>query len=125
MAQGLLGLGDIARDLGDVAQVRRYCEQSLVIYREFGTQWGIGFALNNLALAAYVEGEMARAFALADENVSLFRRLQAEGGLAEVLITLEQIARAQGDATAALGAMTEALRLAWAVGPRLGARIIW
>jgi hypothetical protein len=36
-----------------------------------------------------------------------------------VLITLGKIAQAQGDAVAAYGALTEALRLASALGPRL------
>jgi tetratricopeptide (TPR) repeat protein len=39
LAQGWMGLGDIARDQGDVALTRKYNEQSLAIYREFGTQW--------------------------------------------------------------------------------------
>jgi tetratricopeptide (TPR) repeat protein len=82
-------------------------------------QWAIGFALNNLALAAYLEGDLVRAFSLVEESVQLFRSLQADSSLAEVLITLGQIARAQGDHEAAYRALTEALRLAWAVGPRL------
>src|SRR5262249_21172389 len=39
--------------------------------------------------------------------------------LTEVLITQGQILRAQGHAAAAYGALSEALRFAWAVGPRL------
>src|SRR5262249_32390862 len=118
-AQSLLSLGDIARDQGDVAQLRTYCEQCLMMFRELGSQWAIGFALNNLALAAYGEGNLEHAFTLADESVSLFRRIQGEGGLAEVLITLGQILQAQGEVSAAYAALIEALRLAWAVGPRL------
>ena len=45
--------------------------------------------------------------------------MQADSSLAEVLITLGQIVRAQGDNQAAYTALTEALQLAWAVGPRL------
>ena len=60
-----------------------------------------------------------RAFALASESVALFRDAQADGSLAEVLITLGQIRRAQGDGAAAYTALTEALEFAWAVGPRL------
>jgi hypothetical protein len=36
-----------------------------------------------------------------------------------VLITLEQIVRAQGDGAAAYTTLTEVLQLAWVVGPRL------
>jgi hypothetical protein len=82
-------------------------------------QWAIGFALNNLALRAYQEGDLMHAFALVSESVSLFRAQQADASLAEVLITQAQILRAQGDGAAAYTALREALQLAWVVGPRL------
>jgi len=116
---GLLGLGDIARDQGDVVGVRTYTGQSLAIARELGIQWAIGFALNNLALAEYFDGHLTRARALVDESVSLFRSLKADGSLVEVLITLGKIVQAQGDDVVAYAALTEALRLAEALGPRL------
>ncbi|HEX9369856.1 MAG TPA: hypothetical protein VF897_02580, partial [Roseiflexaceae bacterium] len=119
MAVGLLGLSDIARDQGAAAQVRRYGEDSLALLRQLRVQWAIGFALNNLALGAYQEADLTRAFALVSESVSMFREQKADASLAEVLITLGQIVRAQGDNEAASRALTEALQLAWAVGPRL------
>src|SRR5207253_2169136 len=64
IAQVQLALGDIARDQGDVAQMRRYAEQSLQVFRELGVQWAIGFALNNLALAASLEGDLTHALSL-------------------------------------------------------------
>jgi ATP/maltotriose-dependent transcriptional regulator MalT len=82
-------------------------------------QWAIGFALNNLALAAYLDGDLAHAFCLVEESVQLFRTLHADSSLAEVLITLGQIVRTQGNNVAASRALREALQLAWAVGPRL------
>jgi len=119
LALAWLGLSDIARDQGDSARIRRYCEPSLAIFRESDMHWAIGFALNNLAVAAQVEGDLLCALAHARESVALFRRLQAEGGLAEVLITLGQILHMQGEMLAARKALSEALRLAQARGPRL------
>lgn len=116
---GLLGLGDVARDQGDISQMRKYCEESLANLRALGVQWAIGFALNNLALAAYLEGDLSQALALASKSVSLYRAQQAEASLAEVLVTLGHILRAQGDVAAAHEALTEALRLAQTIGPRL------
>ena len=81
--------------------------------------WMLGFALNNLAQAAYLEGDLAQAFTLIDESVALFRDLNAYSSLAEVLVTQGHILRAQGQAAAANAALSEALRLAWAVEPRL------
>jgi tetratricopeptide (TPR) repeat protein len=82
-------------------------------------QWALGFALNNLALAAYYEGDLARAVSLIRESVALFQAITADTCLSEVLITLGTILWAQGDAVAAYDALTEALRLAWEVGPQL------
>jgi tetratricopeptide (TPR) repeat protein len=116
---GLLALGDIARDQGDAASVRQYCEESLAILQELEVQWAIGFALNNLALAAYLEDDLALALALINESVVLYRAQKAEASLAEVLVTQGHLLRAQGDMAAAHEALTEALRLAGVVGPRL------
>jgi hypothetical protein len=68
---------------------------------------------------AYSEGDLTRALTLIRKSEALFRGLQADASLAEVLITLGKIERAQGDNETAFRALTEALRLAWAVGPRL------
>jgi tetratricopeptide (TPR) repeat protein len=119
VAQGLLGLSDVARDQGNIVKTRQYGEQSLVILHEFRMQWAIGFVLNNLAQAAYMEGDLKQAFSFADESVTLFRSLQADGSLAEVLVTLGHILSEQAELAAAEIALTEALRLARNVGPRL------
>ena len=56
---------------------------------------------------------------LIGESVAHFRGLQARASLAEVLITQGKFLREQGNISAAYTAVTEALRLALAVGPRL------
>ncbi len=119
IAQGLMGLGDIARDQGDAAGARRYTEQSLGLARDLGMQWAIGFSLNNLALVHYWEGDLPGALTLINESEALFRSLHADGSRAEVLISKGQILAAQGDTDAAREALTEAVRLAWVLGPRL------
>jgi len=116
---GLLGLSDVARDQGNIFQIRKFSEESLVIMRELGVQWAMGFALNNLALAAYLEGDLTQAFALASESVSLYRAQTADTKLAEVLVTLGSVLRAQAELATAQETLTEALQLAFVVGPRL------
>jgi non-specific serine/threonine protein kinase len=119
IANALLGLGDLARDRGDAGRVRAYCEECLVLFRDLYQQWAIGFTLNNLALAAYLDGDLALAASHAQQSDSCFRGLQGGTSLAEVLITVGRISGAQGDGSAARASLTEALRLAWAKGPRL------
>jgi hypothetical protein len=54
----LLGLDDIARDQGDAAQVQAYCAEGLAIGRALEQPWITGFALNNLALATFMQGDL-------------------------------------------------------------------
>jgi predicted ATPase len=119
VAQAKMGLADIARDQGDAVRIRRYSAESLAVFRDLGTQWAIGFTLNNLALAAYLDGDFQQALSLATESESLFRSIRDEGGRAEVLVTLGHIHRASRNVVAAQVALKEALRIAQAVGPRL------
>jgi len=117
VGNALLGLGDIARDLGDTAAVRAYCEETLTLFRELGHTW-VGFSLNNLALAAYLDGDLTLAARRAEESVTLFRGLHAGPSLAEALVTLGRVRGAQGAAADAWAHLSEALTLAGVAGPR-------
>jgi tetratricopeptide (TPR) repeat protein len=119
VAQGELGVSDVARDTGDVTRLRAYAEQSLATYRELGIEWAIGFAMNNLALAAYLEGDLPKAFEYSSKAVLLFRGIQNKLSLAEVLITMGQILAGQGKTMSAREAFVEALRFASSLGPRI------
>ena len=117
IGNALLGLGDIARDLGDTVGVRAYCEETLTLFRELGHTW-VGFSLNNLALAAYLDGDLALAARRAQESAALFRGLHAGPSLAEALVTLGRVRGAQGAAADAWAHLSEALTLAGVAGPR-------
>jgi non-specific serine/threonine protein kinase len=117
MGRAVLGLGDLARDQGEAAGVRAYCEETLTLFGEWSPRWA-GFSLNNLALAAYLDGDLALAASRAEESVALFRGLRAGPSLAEVLVTLGRVRGAQGEEAAARAHLTEALNLAWTEGPR-------
>ncbi|MFL5806353.1 MAG: tetratricopeptide repeat protein [Roseiflexaceae bacterium] len=118
-ALATLGLGDVARDLGNAEGVVAYCTPSLAVFRESDMHWAIGFALNNLALAAFLEGDLIQARALVGESVSLFRGLKDDVAIAEVLVTQGHIFMAQDDAAAACRAFVEALRLTMVAGRQL------
>jgi predicted ATPase len=117
-AIALLVLGDVARDLGEPADARARCEESLAIFRELGEPMGEGFSLHNLAVAAYREGDLDLARTLGEESLAIFRRVDVGGAVAEVLASLGPILDTAGDPASALAALTEALPLAWRVGPR-------
>ena len=98
MAQALLGLGDVARDQGDVAQMRHI--------RRAKPGWSsANWACNGRSALRSTtwrwqpisRATCTHALSLVEESVALFRSMQADASLAEVLITLGQIVRAQGD----------------------------
>ena len=113
----LLGLGDIARDQGDAAQLEAYCLESLAICRELGEHSGVGYSLNNLALAANMRGDLGRAAALVEEALTLFRAHGIRGGVLELLITRGQIACDQGDYEQARATLAEGVVQGWPGGP--------
>ena len=116
-ALALLGLGDVARDLGNAEDVVAYCTSSHAVFREWDLHASIGYTLNNLATAAFVKGDLIQARALVDESVSVFRGLKHDEAISEVLVTQGYILMAQDDAAAACRAFVEALRLAMIESP--------
>jgi tetratricopeptide (TPR) repeat protein len=117
MGRALLSLSDVARDTGETERARAYGLESLSIFEELSPRWA-GFSLNNLALAAYLDGDFEQAARRARESETLFRELQAGPSLAEVLITLGRAEGAQGATAPARSHLREALELATAKGPR-------
>jgi hypothetical protein len=106
------------------ARAERPAAPDLAILRQHALQpERFAHALGDLRALAVVaierDGEVLEELRSVSESVALLRGLKADTSLAEVLITLGKIVRAQGEAAAAYGALTEALRLALAVGPRL------
>ena len=53
MAIALHNLGNVAMKQGDYMRARRLHEGSLVIKRELGDKWGIGYTLHSLGEGAF------------------------------------------------------------------------
>src|SRR5262249_5143865 len=98
-------------------QLEAYCAESLAVSRELGQHMGVGYSLNNLALAATIRGDLERAEALAHEALALFRAQGMSSGVLELLIMRGQIACAQGDYERARARLAEGIALGWPSGP--------
>jgi hypothetical protein len=85
--------------------------------RELESHKGTGFSLNNLALAAAMNGDLGRAEALAAEALELFREHGIHGGVVELLVTSGQFACDRNDYGRARAMLREALVEGWPVGP--------
>jgi predicted ATPase/Tfp pilus assembly protein PilF len=112
-ADTLTGAGILAAAQGDHAGAMRYHEQSLRIQQELGNEFGIQYALHNLANAALHSGDHARARELYEQAVDLAKR-QDPQGLPFVYVALADVADRQDDYEAAKGYYEGALA---AIGP--------
>ena len=103
--------GLAAQMQGDFAYARTRFEESLVLWRELGAQWGIAFTLAWLAWVETVPGNPATARPLAEASVALFRELGDVWGIAFALETLGAITRHLGDLVTARTLLDECVLL--------------
>lgn len=114
----LLGMSDISREKRDAASLYTLCTESLRLFQWLNEMWGVGYSLNNLALGAYIEGNLDRAAKLADEGVALFRTRWSQASYAEVLSTAGWVALAQDEIQKSRQAFTQSLTAGWDRAPR-------
>lgn len=105
----LLGLSDVARDRGDSGRCISLAEETLKLCREIGDTPRSAFALHNIGVGAWQQGEFARAEAQLDAALAIMPFLE---GQAEMLTTRGLVALDQGDGGRAGHMLTESLRLA-------------
>lgn len=91
-------------------------EEGLAIYRRFGNKDGVARALNNLAIDAFQEGDLARSTEYYAEALSLFRELNNKERIATILPNLEGIELLQGKYEKAISGLEESLAIGREIG---------
>ena len=94
-------------------------EEALALYREIGWEPGVAITLHRLASGARDLGDFARARALYEESIALWRRLGIVWGLKNVLIAVGDCALEQGLMDEAAEDYREGLEIAVRVGSEL------
>ena len=84
-AKALNGAGVLAHYQGAYAHAKRFCEESLKLYRQVGEERGVASALSGLALIARTRGDYATAQSMFEEALQIFRRLEDRQGVARTL----------------------------------------
>jgi Tfp pilus assembly protein PilF len=126
IATALVVLGDVARDQGDAEQTIAFSERGLALTRERGDTLMMGYSLHNLALAAWMQGDHARAEQLLEEALTVVAA-DCLGGdsKSEVLISSGVVALDGGKTTHAEQAFVQSLQfvrgrnLVWLAAPAL------
>ncbi len=106
---GLLGF--IACYQGDYARAVNLLNESMAMEREIGDGWGIGAALDGLALVAYYQGNVEQAKAYWEESLERFQEQKDKGRIGSALCGLGWVAHRQGDYELAGTRLKEGLAL--------------
>src|SRR5256885_580365 len=77
--------------------------ESLTISREIGHRWGIGTSVLYLGIIAWMEDDLEGARSSFEEGLQLKRETGDQAGMVVALDFLGEIARRQGNSTAARG----------------------
>jgi ATP/maltotriose-dependent transcriptional regulator MalT len=89
-------LGVVAAFQGEIEQALSYQEQSLALNRALGTRSHEAGNLDNLAHLACLGGEIDRAAELVAEALGVYAEFHHRAGIADVLATGAEVARARG-----------------------------
>jgi len=111
VAASLWGLGDVARQRGDLATATAALERSRDLYRAIGDEHGVADHDVGIADVGWQRGDLLSAAAAYERALASFRRLGNRYGVARCLNGLGEVCRAQGDLTGARRLYDEALAL--------------
>jgi predicted ATPase/DNA-binding CsgD family transcriptional regulator len=138
LAYVLLALGGGAIDQGEHTRASSLVEEGLALFRENGDKMGTAWSMAHLGRVFFAQGEAAdasspagqmllhhggyaRAGALLEESLALFRELGDKRGIAFSLLYLAQVRfAAQTDQTTVSSLLEESLALFRAVGHKWG-----
>ena len=111
MRATLNNLGETLREVGDIPGALEAYERALALYRELGHATGTALVLSNLAELAVVQGDLARADALAAEAMELSERFENDSGIGIANGVLGWVALAEGRSDEATGRFRASLGL--------------
>lgn len=116
----LVGLGNIAKTLGDLEEAERLYRECLVSMREIGHKEGETNPLIHLGLIAYARGDLDEAERFQLESLVIAREVGDKVGEAGSLINLGNIARIRDDLVGSKKFYLESLSLMRENGNRRG-----
>jgi tetratricopeptide (TPR) repeat protein len=116
----LNALAVITRDRGNIADSRKFFEESLTVWRKLGDRAAVARVLSNLANVVKLQGDYALARSLYEECLSIFKELGDLAGMAWSLNHQGDMARGQGDPAGARALYEQSLATFRELGDRWG-----
>lgn len=114
-------LGALTTAQGEFAVAQSYLNQSLSLYEELDDKWGIGTALNALAVNARDRGDYAAAQRSLESSLIFWRAVSDRVSTARGLHNLANVLRIRGEYSGAQTAAREATTIFEELGDRSGA----
>lgn len=122
-ADALTNIANSYYDQGDLAQARKFYDETLATYREIGNKRGVAGALDNIANVVGDLGDLAAAKKLSNESLSIYREVADYTGMGETLNNIAAEDQIAGDYKAATKAMEEALEIWQRTGNKNGTAV--
>ena len=116
IANGIYGLGVVARFRGDHERAEELLNESLRHFRQLGERVGTYTSLYNLAEAATARGDYERAQTLHEESIVLKQAQNDEWSIANSCLSLAIVARLQGKYNQSIDLLTQSLALFEKIG---------
>jgi predicted ATPase/DNA-binding CsgD family transcriptional regulator len=116
IANGIYGLGVVARFRGDNERAEELLKESLSLFRQLGDRIGTYISLYNLAEAATSRDDYKQAQSLHEESLALKRAQGDEWSIANSLLSLATLARLQNNYSRAINLIRESLALFQKIG---------
>jgi tetratricopeptide (TPR) repeat protein len=114
-------IGALVSAQGDFAAARSFLQESLTLYQNLDDRWGIGAALNALAVSARDSGDYASAQENFERSLACWRGLSDPVAVARCLHNLANVVKVQGDYCRASACLREATAIFEEAGDRSGA----
>src|SRR5262249_9082223 len=120
-AEALLAAGFVARVQEEYAEARVLLEEALVRSRAAGHRFMTAASLHHLGMmAADARGDYATARSFLEESLARYRALGLQRFIALVLLSLGDVARAEGEGARARRLLLESLTTTVGAGDKLG-----
>lgn len=115
-AKLLSGQGWEAGRLGNRELMKKFMEESIVLYRKLGDEFGMAFPMASLGIVSYLQKDYEQANQFFDESLGLYEQSGNKWGIHFVKSTLGYTAEAQGNFTQAQKLYEESLVASQEIG---------
>jgi predicted ATPase/DNA-binding CsgD family transcriptional regulator len=123
-AKALFAAALVCSFLNETTRGSEFGREARALFRELGDADGVAWSATTLAHIFFAQGDLPRAFSMAEEGVAFARASGASGQLGHALTILGQVVRMQGDERRSMALHQEAREVFQRCGDRWGLEFV-